>query len=76
MLTVCCGLGRYPNANPELGFGSTLQANGWLPPISPFTPEYEVYPLEPYRNTSYEFQQFQLGVGGGCDNFDPPAGYW
>lgn len=32
--------------------------------------------LQPYRNSSYEFQQYQLGVGGVCAPFDPPAGYW
>ena len=22
------------------------------------------------------FQHYQLGVGGPCNHFDPPAGYW
>ena len=34
----------------------------------------EIYPMTPYRNTSYEFQQYQLGVGGPCEHFVPPAG--
>ena len=32
--------------------------------------------MEPYRNSSDEFQQYQLGIGGPCQNFVPDAGYW
>lgn len=36
----------------------------------------QVFPLEPFRNSSYEFQQYQLGIGGPCEVFTPPAGFW
>ena len=36
---------RYPNANPELGFGSTLTAAGWLPPTLPPGPDVEASSL-------------------------------
>ena len=67
---------RFPNADPELGFGSTLQASKWMPPTLPSNPDEEVYPNEPKRTSSDSFQFYQLGIGGPCKNFDPPAGYW
>lgn len=68
---------RYPNANPETqGFYSSLKANKWLPPKIPPQPDKEENPDTPLRNSSSSFQKFQLGIGGSCNNFDPPAGYW
>lgn len=68
---------RYPNANPETqGFGSTLQAASWKAPTTPRDPDTEVHPKTPFRNTSTMFQQFQLGIGGPCEAFEPQAGYW
>ena len=70
---------RYPNANPELdGFGSSLEALYWVPPIPPLKPAEQYKPLYPMRNESatYEFMYYQLGIGGICNQFDPPAGYW
>ena len=67
---------RYPNADPELGFGSSLKANKWLPPTLPSQPDKEVNPDTPLRNSSDSFQKYQLGIGGPCKYFDPPAGYW
>ena len=67
---------RYPNANPELGFGSSLKANKWIPPTLPSMPDQEVNPDSPLRNSSDMFQKYQLGIGGPCKYFDPPAGYW
>ena len=73
---------RYPNANPETdGFGSTLDAKSWVPPLSTNPkPEITYYPDEPLRNDSAGsqpyFQHYSLGIGGVCDNFSPPAGYW
>ena len=67
---------RYPNADPELGFGSSLKAEKWLPPTLPSTPDTEINPDTPVRNSSSSFQKYQLGIGGPCKNFDPPAGYW
>ena len=67
---------RYPNADPELGFGSSLTANKWLSPTLPSQPDTEINPDTPFRNSSDSFQKYQLGVGGPCKYFDPPAGYW
>ncbi len=67
---------RYPNADPELGFGSTLTADKWLPPTLPNKPDKEINPSEPFRNSSVSFTKYELGIGGPCKNFDPPAGYW
>ena len=67
---------RYPNADPELGFGSQVLANKWLPPAIPPQPDIEVNPDKPYRNSSVDFKTYQLGIGGSCKQFDPPAGYW
>ena len=68
---------RYPNADPELGFGSSLTAKQWMPPTLPSEPDQEVFPDTPLRTSSPKmFRQYQLGIGGPCKNFDPPAGYW
>ena len=67
---------RYPNADPELGFGSKLLADKWLPPATPPQPDTEVNPDQPFRNSSVSFKKYQLGIGGTCNDFDPPAGYW
>ena len=70
---------RYPNANPEQGFGSSLKAQKWVPPVSTSPkPEIVVKPDEPFRNITANnyFQHYNLGIGGVCDNFVPPAGYW
>ena len=67
---------RYPNADPELGFGSTLTADKWLPPTLPQKPDKEINPSDPFRNSSNSFTKYELGIGGPCKNFDPPAGYW
>jgi hypothetical protein len=32
-------------------------------------------PLTPFRNTTYGFQTFQIGIGGPCELFTPPAAY-
>ena len=68
---------RYPNADPEInGFSSTLRAKKWLPPTLPKEPDKEVNPDTPLRTSSDSFQKYQLGIGGPCQNFYPPAGYW
>lgn len=66
---------RYPNADPELGFGSSLSARDYLP-VKPPTPLIDIYPEKPYRNASKSFTRFVLGIGGTCRDFTPPAGYW
>ena len=68
---------RYPNADPEMGFGSELKAKSWVAPTLPSKPDKEVNPDMPLRNTTpHMFQKYQLGIGGPCKDFDPPAGYW
>lgn len=67
---------RYPNANPEFGFGSSLKAKSWIPSTLPSEPDMEVNPDTPFRNSSDSFQKYQLGIGGPCKFFSPPAGYW
>ena len=71
---------RYPNANPELdGFGSSLLATDWFLSIIPPVPETEIYSMPyPMRNDSAtnEFVYYQAGIGGICNAFDPPMGYW
>ena len=67
---------RYPNADPEIGFGSSLTPSSWLPPTLPTKPDSQIDPAEPIRNSSDWFKKYTLGVGGPCKVFDPPAGYW
>ena len=67
---------RYPNADPELGFGSEMKAAAWNAPVIPQKPDKDFQPEKPFRNTSNSFQYYTLGIGGPCKNFDPPAGYW
>ena len=69
---------RFPNTDPELdGFGSTLLALEWFPSKIDAIPEIEVNPKDiPVRNDSNEFMYYQAGIGGICNVFDPPMGYW
>ncbi|XP_065179510.1 uncharacterized protein LOC135809986 [Sycon ciliatum] len=66
---------RFPNANPEEGFGSTLHPK-YLPNTLPAEPDYTVAPTTPFRNTSDSYQYYTVGVGGPCSEYDPPASYW
>ena len=67
---------RYPNFDPEVGFGSDLSAAGYLP-TTPDPPLTAVLPPWPYKNTTaYGYHQFVLGIGGACKDFTPQAGYW
>ena len=71
---------RYPDADPEQGFGPGLLPNGALPiDNSSETPLTDIYPALPDRNASgaiATFARFNLGIGGPCEKFTPPAGYW
>ena len=68
---------RYPNADPEMGFGSDLKAKSWTPPLHSPAPDKNINPPEPLRNTTpHMFQRYALGIGGSCSQFVPPAGYW
>lgn len=69
--------GRFPNADPETdGFASALEADSWGVPNTPVNPVIEYNPPFPFRNNSGQFSQYQLGIGGPCEHFNPPAGYW
>ena len=57
---------RYPNANPELGFGTPLRADSWAAPTIPIQPAVEVRPQSPNRTDSYSFIYYQGGYGGIC----------
>lgn len=57
---------RYPNANPEFGFGSTLSADSWTRPPWPIAPAVQVEPQTPNRTSSYSFIHYQGGIGGVC----------
>ena len=67
---------RYPNADPELGFGSSLKAKSWAKSTLPSEPDQTINPDTPVRSSGQMFQHYQLGVGGCCKNFVPDAGYW
>jgi hypothetical protein len=71
---------RFPNFDPEQGFGPGLLPNGALPiDNSSETPLTDIYPAVPDRNASgavQTFARFNLGIGGPCSKFTPPAGYW
>ena len=66
---------RYPNADPEMDFGSTLTPT-WLDPTSPPAAAFTVNPAEPLRNTCDSYQTYEAGVGGACAMYDPPVSYW
>jgi hypothetical protein len=51
---------RYPNANPELGFGPPLRADSWVAPTVPIQPAVEVRPAFPNRTDSYSFIYYQV----------------
>ena len=59
---------RYPNADPEQGFGSGLRASSWTAPQATqhIQPTHQYRPAQPYRNSSYSFEYYQGGWGGIC----------
>jgi hypothetical protein len=57
---------RYPNANPENGFGPVLRADKWTPTSVPIAPALEFEPTYPNRTSSYSFIHYQGGSGGIC----------
>lgn len=71
---------KYPNFNPENGFGPTVSAIKWLPPKSSNPlPDYTIEQMIPYRNETTQnfFYYYTVGIGGtACENFTPQAGYW
>ena len=76
---------RYPNGDPEVGFGSSLRATSWTAPRGALQPAVEFRPAAPLRNSSDQFRVYQAGIGGVCDatfaggaklGFTPPISYW
>ena len=70
---------KYPNGDPVYyGHGST----GWLNngakswnPLRDLGKSVEIHVATPATNNS-EFPQFQIGIGGPANNFNPPHSYW
>ena len=57
---------RFPNSNPEYGFGKTLRADSWTKsPVNP-APAAQFEPAFPNRTSSYSFIHYQGGMGGVC----------
>jgi hypothetical protein len=69
---------RYPNADPEKGFGSKLKAEQWTcPGVVPPAVEIWAPSTAPNRSgASKFFAKYQLGLQGACKEWTPPAGYW
>lgn len=67
---------RFPNADPELGFGSELRPSAWLKPTSPSRADRTFAPPTPFRNSSDSFQLYSVGIQGACNMYDPPVSYW
>lgn len=75
---------RFPNADPELGFGPSVYADSWVPPpADALRPEIDWNPPWPAPNRSGESRNFGFykeGLGGGCatllGGLNPPTGYW
>ena len=57
---------RYPNFNPEFGFGPTLRADKWIQTTVPIQPATQYEPAYPNRTSSYSFIHYQGGAGGIC----------
>ena len=70
---------RYPNGNPETtglhtdptGYTTAIK---WLPPVTK-PPSHEIHIESPVRSGTH-FPQFQIGIGGPVDVFNPPESYW
>jgi len=73
---------RFPNGYPETkGFmpPSVIRATSWTPQQAPRAPasQIDLDKTIVNRNTSVSsFQTFTAGIGGTCERFQPPAGYW
>ncbi len=57
---------RYPNSNPEFGFGQSLRADSWIKTAVPIAPAVQYEPPFPNRTSSYSFIHYQGGAGGIC----------
>lgn len=67
---------RYPNWNSEVSFGPSFAAS-WTPQQAPRTPDVQIDLASPTRNNTVSmFHTFTAGIGGTCDRFEPPAGYF
>jgi len=73
---------RFPNTDPELGYGPSLSPTAWMLPAFCYkgvcaNPPTRFEPDEPSRaNETKEGTTFILGYGGdGCSEYSPPAGF-
>jgi len=65
--------------NPEDGFGTNLQSTWILPELPTLNQSHwrQVDAVTPARSSYVsQYRHFQMGIGGSCAHFDPPAGYW
>ena len=73
---------RFPNTDPELGYGPSISPAAWMPPAfcaggTCKNPPARFEPAEPSRaDQTKEGTTYILGYGGdGCSQYDPPAGF-
>jgi len=65
--------------DPRDGFGSNLLSKSWVLPEQPTTHQEgwrQITVENPLRKEGTAYHSYQIGVGGTCDVYDPPAGYW
>ncbi|EGD73635.1 hypothetical protein PTSG_05343 [Salpingoeca rosetta] len=71
---------RYPDANPERDLfpkGWISAHTAWFGRLHGDLPQTNIVVDTPNRSFEQdEFQHFVLGIGGTCDSFTPPEGYW
>lgn len=72
---------RHPNANPEtqqfpVGWASSVASDWIKPPPSPPPVYVNVSNPQIALRGSSDFQTYSGGIGGPCQNFDPPFSYW
>ena len=72
---------RYPNTDPELGFGPSLNPTAWVTPAwCPnaicVNPPKRFEPAYPFNNDTKQGTTYILGYDGdGCSEYSPPAGF-
>jgi len=64
--------------HPEDGFGTNLVSTWVRPPPPGMNQENwrEIFIENPVRNVGKSYNNYQIGVGGTCHVYTPPAGYW
>ncbi|GBG34530.1 Hypothetical Protein FCC1311_107542 [Hondaea fermentalgiana] len=64
--------------DPRDGFGSNLVGT-WIEPEQPTKHQAnwrQITVESPQREVGTAYHEYQIGVGGTCRDYDPPAGYW